>query len=524
MTDSAATEELTQTARHSLKSLVRHSSVYSVVPLVQRAVSVLLVPVYTAPDVLRTSEYGVLEMTDLLIVAIAQLVGVNLLGGMTRFYFDQKDPADRPAVVTSATLAMSAMAWLAVGLALAFRGPLTSVLFDASDPELGHVDLTQALVLALLIIPFSLSTACGFEYLKIGQRSGLFAGLQLGKLALEVSLKVWMLLGLDMGVSGLLLSTLIGEIVATTLLTGTILVRLGPRVRWSVLRPMVAFTLPLIPVGLCQLGLHQLDRYLLKELGPPSGAMHAVGLYGLGYKVSYLVNAVMLGSFLQIWHPWVYGVKDPSRRALYVARVSTYAVLAIAAGSLIVVLFGRQAVQLLAGQESYYPAYRVVPWVTTGYVFWALYNVSQIPLFIAKRTLPLLWINLAALACNVWLNVLLVPRLGFVGPAYATLGTFAFLAALGILASRREAEVPFQVRRLVTVLAVVLAAAVLSTLVDGRGASAWSLTESLLPKAGLLVAAWLVLGATALDRGERRELRAWIGGWLRARRGPGSRD
>jgi O-antigen/teichoic acid export membrane protein len=86
------------------------------------------------------------------------------------------------------------------------------------------------------------------------------------------------------------------------------------------------------------------------------------------------------------------------------------------------------------------------------------------PLLLAKRTPPLLWINLLALGFCVGCNLLLIPRLGILGAALSTTSTFAFLALLVMLATRTVAAVPFELRRLATVVAVVLA----SCLVVGR--------------------------------------------------------
>src|SRR5688572_32049892 len=55
-------------------------------------------------------------------------------------------------------------------------------------------------------------------------------------------------------------------------------------------------------------------------------------------------------------------------------------------------------------RSEFFVAYRVVPFLATGYVFWALYNVSQTPLFLDKRTGRLFFVNLLAVALNIVLN------------------------------------------------------------------------------------------------------------------------
>ncbi len=498
--------------RASLGGLLRHSSIYGVVPLVQRAAALFLVPLYTS--YLVVAEYGVIELTDLLVIALAQLVGNNVLQGMTRFYFEARDERDRAAVVTSVTLVTTLAAWTAVGLLLVLGRPVVDTLFDRADPSLAHLDLREAFVLALVTLPFMLSTQAGFEFLKIRRRSGLFAGLQIGKLLLEIGLKVWFLVGLGWGLRGFLLSNLIGEALTTLVLTAPMIAGLRARISWRVLRPILAFSAPLIPVGLIQLGIHQLDRFLLRSFGP---SMDAVGIYGLGYKVGYLVNAVVFTSFLQIWYPWIYALKDARERAVQVARASTYAVLVVGSASIVLILFGRQFVHVLSGNDDYHPAYRIVPWVATGYVLWALYGVSQTPLYVAKRTWPIFWINLVALAANVALNASLIPAHGAVGAAWATAGTFATLAVLGMWTNRRIAEVPYELGRLAAVVAAVLLSAFAARWLDGPlDANPWSLGLLAVKLAGS-VAALFALWFGVLRAEERARMIAMVRARLGAR-------
>ena len=126
---------------NTLPSLVRHSSVYSLVPIARNAAGLLLVPLYTYK--LQTGQWGILELTDLLIIATCQVVGVNMLNGMTRFYFEQSNASDRNAVVTSGTLAMSLTAWIVVGALLLLRDELGGLLFPTRMEAAAGENLTR---------------------------------------------------------------------------------------------------------------------------------------------------------------------------------------------------------------------------------------------------------------------------------------------------------------------------------------------------------------------------------------------
>jgi hypothetical protein len=60
----------------------------------------------------------VLEIIDLLIPVVEQLVALNRLNGLTRFYFDHADPRRRTQVVSSATIALALLPFAVAGSAL----------------------------------------------------------------------------------------------------------------------------------------------------------------------------------------------------------------------------------------------------------------------------------------------------------------------------------------------------------------------------------------------------------------------
>ncbi len=499
-----------------IRLLLRHSTVYSVVPLVQRVLGVVLIRLYT--DKLNTGQYGILELTDLLLLLLPQLVGTNLLGAMTRFFYDQKEERDRNAVISTTTIVLGLLAWAVAGLAIVFEEPLAAFLFARSD--LSRLSAEQVLYfrIAILTVPFSLTTRAGIQYLQIHHLSGASVSFQLAKMVVEIALKLWMLFGLEWGVKGFLLSVLIGEALGTFTLTAWVLARIGPRVVWRVFTPLVGYTLPLVPVGLCQLGLHQIDRLLLKYLGPDSPVVADepgtvadswVGIYGLGYKIAFLLHTAVLTSFMQIWQPWIFGMRESKESAETTERVGTWALLTLAANYAPAILFGRQAVDLLAGDASYRPAWQVAPWVALSYLFYGAYSISQVTVFVAKRTWPLFWINLGCLGVNVGLNFVLIPRLGVLGAALATLGTFAVLAFLGTRASRALGQRSFERIRALGVFAVAIGCAIVGWVIDSWRdplESGGVLATVLLLKMAACAGAFALLWFVVLDRDGRAGL------------------
>ena len=514
MTDVSESEPALAPERPTgLSGLLRHSATYSLVPVLGRAIS--LVMVFFFAEWMREGEFGAVDLADLLLAALVQLLGYNLLQGMTRYYFDHEEVEDRKRVVASVTLALGGISAVVIGVMLLFVRELTPILISGESLGTGWT-VRRVTTVALLIIPFQLTTQCGLYYLQILKRSGTFAAIQLTKLVFELSLRVWMVGFAGYGAPGYLYPVLIGEVILTVLLTGWTLRRTGLHLSWRVLRPIVLYTLPLVPVGVFQLLLHYGDRRLLEMFSPEGQGLYNVGIYGIGYKIGFLTTTVVLGPFVQIFHPWIYGEEDPERRALNLSRVSTYGILAITAASVCIVLIAREVLFFMPPDKDYVMAWKVVPWITSAYLLWSIYHLSQIPLYIAKRTGRLVWINGLAVLANVGLNAWLVPRFGYVGSGQATLITFALLAGMGLHLAHQSTSVPFELGRIALCLGAMAAASWITLQIDARfppeTAREWLLavgykTAIALTLVGLL---WRVV----LHADERERLRQWLGRML----------
>jgi O-antigen/teichoic acid export membrane protein len=477
--------------------------VYSLVPLVSRGLSFAMLGVYTWK--LEQEENGVIGVLDMLIIGLQQLLGYNLLAGLTRMYFEQRDDRDRARLVSSTTLLLALLAFACCGIALLFRGELTPLLLGRPSPAVSNVTLSRVLGLTLLIVPLQLTSLCGFYWLQVQQRSGTYALIQFAKTLVELALKIYFIVGCGYGLVGYLAAVLIGEALTALLLCSWMFARVGLGFDWQRLKPLIVYSLPLVPVGLCQLGIHQLDRRLLEALDGHG----TVGLYDIGYKLAQIPNLLLLGPFIQIWQPFVFSIRDARERARVVGEISTYAVLAIGGAVIVLVLAGRELVALIDHSKgsTYAEAAHLIPWVASGYVLWAVYNTSQIPLLVEKRTGRLLALNLLGLGVNIGANLLLIPHFGAQGAAYATFLTFLVLAAGGVLLARAIAGTIFEVRRIGAVFACVATASALAL---------WSEGGDALARLSALLVLGAVLGFGVLRRAERLAFVNWCRARVRA--------
>ena len=420
----------------ALKRLTKHSIVYALGPAAQKAIGFLLLPLVTA-YIGTTANYGVVEMAAVTLAVAGQLFGINLLHGMTRYHAEYASEEERGRLVTTCLILLAATTGTALGVALFFRETGAALLFGSS----GYQD---ALVVVAAILFLQTLGQVGLRWLQILERSVAYGVLTTVKTALEVGLKVWLLVGLGLTFMGVLYSVLGGELAVAAGMTVWIVRRLGLSFSWPMAKRLIRYSYPLILSGLCMFVLHQADRwFVLRWHGQGE-----VGLYGLAYKLGSMANAVVFDAFGLIWFPFIFGVRDPEAVRRICRAVLTYLSLIMCFVSLALAVFSAEIVRVMAAHE-FFESHRAMPVVVAGYLCWAVFQIVHTGFYLRERTGLVSALVGGAAALNLALNRILVPEHGYMGAAWATLATFAALAIASWVLAERLMPVGYEIRRVV---------------------------------------------------------------------------
>jgi O-antigen/teichoic acid export membrane protein len=424
--------------RAVLGRLGKHTLVYALTGQLSRLVGFLLIPFYT--EFLTKRDYGVNDVLSQLIAVFSYVAGINLTTAMARYYFEQQDERGRREVVSTTLFAVLLGGATVAGLAALGAAPIADFL-SQGYPGLPHL---VRVMLGILVLQMLRET--WLRYLQAQERSSLFGVVSVGKVVLEVSLQVWFVAEKGLGLAGLFYGVLIGEAVAVALLTLLLLPRVGLAFSRPLFALMWAYTLPLIPNGLLQFCLHSADRFVLNTMA----GEEQVGLYAFAYKFGYIPNYLLLTPFLMIWYPLVFSLRDEARQKDLIARVAPWLMAALTAVVLAVSMFAPQIAALMSGRDEYVEGWRAIGLVCAGYWFWGLFQLLQTGFYVRKATGRLPALTAVAVAVNLGVNLALIPSLGFVGSAWATLLAFVVLAYLAERAVRPVFAVPWPWRRIVT--------------------------------------------------------------------------
>lgn len=418
----------------AIKRLTKHSLIYALGPMLHKAAGFLIL-YWVSRWIGPPENYGVVEIATVTIVVAGQLLGLNLLSGMTRYFFDYESLDERRTVVTTTLLLLLASTGSALLLAVVFDEPLARLLFE-------DVQYADALVALAAILFCQTIGLVGLRYMQVLQRSIAYGVVTTAKVVIEIGSKVYLMGVLGLTYMGVLYSVLVGE---ALLAIGTIVylaVKVGLRFSAPMARRLARFSYPLILSGLCMFALHQADRLIITYLRDKA----ETGLYGMAYKFGSLPNLILLEAFGLIWFPYVFSLKAGDEIRLICRKVLTYFSLLMCFASLAVGLFRAEIFHLMV-DEGFWGTEQAIPVIVLGYVFWAVYQVLSTTFYLRERTVFVSLLMAGAALLNVGANFALVPRLGYMGGAWSTLLTFAVLAVVAWVLAERIDPVRYEIAR-----------------------------------------------------------------------------
>ena len=480
----------------ALKKLTKHSVIYALGPAVHKALGFALLPFITA-WIGSTANYGVLEIGSVTIAVAGQVLGINLLYGMTRFYADYETDEEKGTLVTTTLLLLVASMGTALLCAWTFRGPASQLVFESRE-------YAPALVAVFAILFFQTIGQVGLRWLQILERSITYGVLTTTKLLVEIGLKVWLLIE-GLTYMGAFYSVLGCEAVVSVGLVIVIVSKVGLTFSVPMAKRLWRYSAPLIVSGLCMFVLHQADRFFVQDLHGKG----EVGLYGLAYKLGSIANAIFLEAFGLIWFPYVFSIQSEDDVRDLCRKVLTYFNLLMCGASLALAVFSREIVSVMADAQ-FHDAWRAMPVVIAGYVFWALFQVVHTVFYVREKTGRISLLVAGAAVLNLGLNAVLVRPFGYLGAAWATVVTFAALAVASWIAAEKLFPVRYEIGRVLAPIGVSVALFTASLWVP-----AWPLSSVIAAKAGLVLLLPGILAASGyLQADEKDKIREF---WARVR-------
>jgi O-antigen/teichoic acid export membrane protein len=410
-----------------LKVFLKNSVIYSLSRFVSQGISLFLVPFYTR--IFTPNDYGVIDLLNICIAIVVLVLPLQITQAVALFYAASDDVSES-RVIASSALAFTIFAFATFVLtSQLFPTELSVLIFE--DPELDT-----------LIRVVGVSTFFnGLFYFAQNQLKWMQKPVENATAAIVFSLvtigcSVIFVLLLKLGVVGVFLGQLIGGF------CGTILALFFGRSAYTMtfstdhLRSMLHFSLPLVPAAFFILALSMISRLSIKQFLDLSD----LGLYAIGFRVASVAIMIMVGITSSIT-PMIYASYQETGAPKEFEKAFRVTLLIAMIVTVAISLFGIEILTVLT-TPAYYSAASVVPYLLVSNFVSGM--VEFLPgLRLRKQTRFIAWIHFLTCIVSVATNIALIPRLGVVGAAIATMASSIFLFCAIAWYSQNRYYIPY---------------------------------------------------------------------------------
>jgi O-antigen/teichoic acid export membrane protein len=460
-----------------IRELSKDLAIYGAGDVAVSVVNFLLLPLYI--KFLTPVDYGVLAQLGAVEVVAKILFRCGLDGSFMRFYYDYEGQRDRQRLAS--TIFFFLLTVNAVLLSASLLGaPLLAERLFRWGAEIPAPDrASHVLALRLVLVnTFAIGfTFFPFHLLRMQKRSAEFSLLTLARSVSTLLLRLLLVVWFGLGVTGVVIADMAVTIVVLLVLLRWFAPLIRPLFSRRVLRESLMFGLPRVPHAFAQQVMAVGDRFIL----PWFRSTGDIGVYSIGATFG-LTQKLFLSAFEYAWAPFYYATsREPDGRRVF-ATVTTYAfaVLALMTAGLSAV--AHDVLHVMA-DDRYAAASGVIGWTAVGVLLQGVYLLTSIGLNITKNTQYYPVATIVAAGASVALNVLLIPRYGIIGAAWANASAYGLQAAIAFRFSQRFYPIDYEWGRLARVAAAALV-----------GYLAARLLPAMAPATGLVVRGATVAG------------------------------
>lgn len=464
-----------------LRRLLGQTAVYGISSIVGRLLNYLLVPVYTR--IFLPAEYGIVSefYTYIGFLFIALTYGME-----TSFFRYAKKYNNLKKLYSTSIISLLSTSTIFIVFIILFHPFLSRILH--------YPQHTEYIIWSALIVAADAFLAIPFARLRYENRAGRFVFIRLTNIAVNIGLNLFFLVlcpyltkqnpdsfinriyDPQIRIGYIFISNLIASLVAGILLMPDILkVRLT--IDFQLLKKMLRYGLPLLVAGLAGMINETIDRILLKYLVEMpqtlSLSFHVVlrhvpllqeipwqslqqslsmkytmaqiGIYSANYKVAILMT-LFIQAFRYGAEPFFFAEANKKDAKIMYAEIMKFFVLfclIIFVGIMLYI----DIIKHFIGSD-YHAGIQVIPVLLWANVFLGIiYNLSVWYKLTDKTQYGAL-IAIFGASVTVIINVLLIPTMGYMASAWATLICYFSMAVISYFLGKKYYPIPYNLKRI----------------------------------------------------------------------------
>lgn len=432
-----------------MKGLVKDTAIYGLSSIVGRFLNWCLVPLYT--NVFTQGEYGV--VTNIYAYVAVTLV-ILIYGLETGFFrFANHEKYNDPDLVYTTGLTSLAVSSSAFFIAiLLFLHPIAGALGCGSHPEF--------IWIMALTVAIDAFTSLPFAYLRYQKRAWRFALIKLLSIAINIGMNLFFILLCPViyrhhpawiewfydptwGVGYIFAANLISSAIVLLALTPEIFRRY--RFNAEIWKRMLVYSYPILILGVAGIMNQSIDKILFPFLIPGEEGVAQLGIYGANYKIA-IIMVMFTQAFRFAYEPFIFEKHKKSggdSLSVYSEAMKYFIIFGLFI--FLGVMFYLDILKYFIGQ-AFFSGLAVVPIVMLAELFFGIFFNLSLWYKLTDRTIWGAYFSLFGCAITVSINILFVPRFGYMASAWAAFTSYLAMMLASYFIGQRKFPIRYDLR------------------------------------------------------------------------------
>ena len=434
---------------NQIKKLAEQTVIYGLSNMLGRFLNYMLIPLHTL--VLGKFFYGKLTFIYSSTAILLVLLTYGLETGF--FRFASKKDEDYNKVLGTSLYSIIFTTSLFILLSVVFKN-LWQGYFEVSNYKIA--------LYFVLIISFDVLNAIPFAKLRIEERPIKFMFVKLIGIFVNIALNLFYLLLCrklyEAGSTGILASIYNPELVLDYVLIANLIssaitfivllpeiVKVKPSFDFTLLKRILAYSFPILLIGLAGQFNDQIGNLLIPKLINDPNPMEQLGIYGANFKLSVLM-VLFIQMFRYAAEPFFFKNSESADAKKLYADVMNYFIifgLIIFLG----VMFYIDILKYFIAEEFREGLFVVPILLIAKLIFGILFSLS-IWYKVTDKTKYGILVAVIGAVITIILNVILLPRIGYLGSALASLFSYSVMLAVSYYLSTKHYLIKYNFKKI----------------------------------------------------------------------------
>ncbi len=421
-----------------------------------KLVNLLLNGLYT--DVLQTSQYS--EITSFYVYA--GFINVILTYGMeTAFFRFYNKSENKKVVYTTALISLLVSLLVFIGIVFIFKNEI-ALWCKVSVP---------VLLMLIGLVAFDILVVIPFAYYRIKGKAIAYAGIRVFTLVivnglLNLFFLKWVdnyqislpnLLVFEAKESYVFLANFIANALMVVLVFPNYF-RFPWKFDKAIFKQMQQYGLPILVAGIAFLVIENIDKLIVRDML----GKDVMGAYSACYKFGVFLM-LFIQAFRMGIEPFFFSQADKTDAKASYAVVLKFFVIFASLGILVVLTFQELFTKIIIKDASYLTAIKIVPIILVANWCLGVYQSLSVWYKVTDNTKYGMYFTIFGAVVTLLINYILIPKIGFMAAAYATLIAYAGMMFLSYFFGQRFYKIPYNIPQLFLYLVIALGLSWLST-------------------------------------------------------------